>query len=147
MYGKQSIYCEWELLTEEIKVKAFSVRKTREYRKKINDWFKDFKPDFTTKEALYKHFIQSGMDELSIKGERIYRTKTRIKYLNSARTCYNCTNSTDDGSTCLKFAISTHKDASCNYYFLKQPKASQCGMLFLFVYLPKHQCGGYKNRC
>lgn len=56
VYGKISIYGEWELLTEEIKAKAFSVRKSREHRKKINDWFKDFKPDFATKEALYKQF-------------------------------------------------------------------------------------------
>ena len=26
------------------------------YKKKVNRWFEDFKPDFATKEALYKQF-------------------------------------------------------------------------------------------
>lgn len=56
VYGNKSIHGEWELLTEEINVKARSERKTREHRKKINDWFKNFNPDFATKESLYKQF-------------------------------------------------------------------------------------------
>ena len=60
VYGKMSIYRKWELLTEEIKNKAFEARKVREHRRKINDWFKDFKPDFATKESLYKQFNQES---------------------------------------------------------------------------------------
>lgn len=60
-YGKSHVYCgEWSLYTEEIKKKAFQARKIREHRKKINDWFKDFKPDFAIKEALYKQFNQEA---------------------------------------------------------------------------------------
>ena len=56
LYGKSPFFGEWKLLTEEIKAKVFHVRQTRGHRKKINEWFEDFKPDFATKEALYKQF-------------------------------------------------------------------------------------------
>ena len=60
VYGKMSIYGEWELLTEEIKNKSSEARKVREHRRKINDWFKNFSPDFATKEVLYKQFNQES---------------------------------------------------------------------------------------
>lgn len=60
MYGKTAIYGEWELLTEEIKKKAFETRKVREHRKKIIYWFINFSPDFATKESLYKQFNQES---------------------------------------------------------------------------------------
>lgn len=59
------------------------------------------------------------MNEFSAGVERLNRIKAYIKYLNGARTCANCTNSTDRGNTCLKYAIRTNKDASCSYHFLK----------------------------
>lgn len=60
VYGKISIYGKWELLTEEIKNKAYEARKVREHSRKINDWFKNFSPDFATKEVLYKQFNQES---------------------------------------------------------------------------------------
>ena len=33
-----------------------SIKKEMDQTKKINDWFKNFSPDFVTKEALYKQF-------------------------------------------------------------------------------------------
>ena len=56
VYGKLIRRGNWIIADEETKQKALSVKNEH----KINDWFKDFKPDFATKEALYKQFNQES---------------------------------------------------------------------------------------
>lgn len=56
VYGKLTRRGYWIISDEETKQKALSVNTERDHTKKINDWFKYFKPDFATKEALYKQF-------------------------------------------------------------------------------------------
>ena len=56
VYGTPRQRGYWMLSDEETKQKALSVNTERDQTKKINDWFKNFSPDFATKEALYKQF-------------------------------------------------------------------------------------------
>ena len=56
VYGKATRRGYWILADEETKQKALSVKSERDHTKKINDWFKNFSPDFATKEVLYKQF-------------------------------------------------------------------------------------------
>ena len=56
VYGKLKRRGYWILSDEETKQKAISIKAERDHIKKINDWFKNFSPDFATKESLYKQF-------------------------------------------------------------------------------------------
>ena len=60
VYGKIVRRGCWTIVDFETKQKALSVKAERDHAKKISDWFKDFNPDFATKEVLYKQFNQES---------------------------------------------------------------------------------------
>jgi hypothetical protein len=58
VYGEIKNRGYWVFANENLKNEIISHNKHTDYVRKINNWFRSFKPDFATKEALYKQFNQ-----------------------------------------------------------------------------------------
>lgn len=58
VYGKSYSRGIYKQATPELKQKHEERSKKLEYESKIDKWFRLFKPDFATKESLYKQFNQ-----------------------------------------------------------------------------------------
>ena len=56
IYGRSYHRGFYKNLTPELKKELEERSKKRDYESKVERWFKDFSPDFATKESLYKQF-------------------------------------------------------------------------------------------